>query len=76
MLVGPLACIPAMLLLPVLPATIADELARIITEHAALPLSGRAQLLLTRLRAAAAPHVPPQVLDDIVLFLNVAGYRS
>ena len=68
--------IPAVLLLPVLPATIADELARIITEHARLGLDADARLLLTRVRAAVAPHVAPPVLDDIVLFLNVARYRS
>ena len=35
-----------------------------------------AQVLLTRVRAAVAPHVPPPVLDDIVLFLNARRYRS
>lgn len=68
--------IPAVLLLPVLPAGIAEELTRIITDHARLRLGGDAELLLTRVRAAVAPHVPPPVLDDIVLFLNVARYRS
>jgi hypothetical protein len=68
----------AVLLLPVLPAGIMDELARIITAHVRLRrgADANAQVLLTRLRAAVAPHVPSQVLDDIVLFLNVARYRS
>jgi len=68
--------IPAVLLLPVLPAETADELARIVTAHAGLGPSGDARLLLTRVRAVVAPHVAPQVLDDIVLFLNVRRYRS
>jgi hypothetical protein len=70
--------IPAVLLLPVLPAGIMGELARIITTHIGQQQGGdaRVQVLLTRLREAVAPHVAPQVLDDIVLFLNVARYRS
>jgi len=31
--------------------------------------------LLSRLRKVIAPHVPPPVLDDIVLFLNESRYR-
>jgi hypothetical protein len=70
--------VPAVLLLPVLPAGITDELARIITTHIGRQqgADAGAQQLLTRVRAAVAPHVPPQVLDDIVLFLNAARYRS
>jgi hypothetical protein len=68
--------IPAVLLLPDLPAGLMDELARIIAEHARLRRSDAAQVLLARVRATVAPHVPPPVLDDIVLFLNVARYRS
>ena len=67
--------IPVVLLLPVLPAGTTDELARIVTAHAEFGRSGDPQVLLTRVRAAVAPHVAPQVLDDIVLFLN-ARYRS
>jgi hypothetical protein len=68
--------VPAVLLLPVLPVGLAGDLALIITEHARLGLSGDAQVLLTQIRQAVAPHVPPPVLDDIVLFLNAARYRS
>jgi hypothetical protein len=75
----------AVFLFPVLPAAIASELAEIISAHAKatgktpdpktlnIKLTRRgvdAEALLTRLRAAIAPHVPPQVLDDVVLFLN------
>ena len=67
-----------MLLLPVLPARITGELARIITTHIRQQQGADpgAQALLTRVRAAVMPHVAPQVLDDIVLFLNAARYRS
>jgi len=68
--------VPAVFLLPPLPSDITDELSRIITAHAGQRQSGDAQGLLARLRKAIAPHVPPQVLDDVVLFLNVAKYRS
>lgn len=68
-----LDCDPAVLGLP---AAIMDELAQVITKHAVEHLSDGAQVLLTSLRDVAAPHVPPQVLDDIVLFLNAASYRS
>ncbi len=70
--------VQAVLLLPVLPAGITDELARIITTHIGRQqgADANAQVLLTRVRAAVTPHVAPQVLDDIVLFLSVASYRT
>ena len=66
----------AVLLLPVLPAGITDELARILTTQDGLQSDDDVTALLTRVRAAVAPHVPPPVLDDVVLFLNVASYRT
>jgi hypothetical protein len=68
--------VPAVLLLPVLPASIVAGLAQIIATHANGAPGGDAQRLLSRLRAAIAPHVPPPVLDDVVLFLNAVSYRS
>jgi hypothetical protein len=68
--------VPAVLLLPVLPAGIAADLAQVITTHLDGRPGGDAQVLLTRLRAAITPHVAPQVLDDVVLFLNAQRYRG
>jgi hypothetical protein len=66
--------VPAVLLLPVLPASIAPDIAKAVT---ARPVTGRGEVqrLLTELREIIAPHVPPPVLDDIVLFLNESRYR-
>ena len=66
----------AVLLLPVLPAGTTSEVARILTAHIKQRAAGGPQALLTRLRTEIAPHVPPPVLDDVVLFLNAANYRS
>jgi hypothetical protein len=68
--------VPAVLLLPVLPGRIADDIARAVAEHAALRHGFDAQVLLRWLRAIIAPHVPPPVLDDIALFLNEGRYRD
>lgn len=68
--------VPAVLLLPVLPAGITADLARIISSHLSVRPGSDAQVLLTQLRDAISPHVPAQVLDDVVLFLNEARYRS
>ena len=68
--------VPAVLLLPGLPTRLATEIALIITGYANSGQRGGAQRLLTRLRAAIAPQVRPPVLDDVVLFLNAAEYRS
>jgi hypothetical protein len=62
--------VPAILLLPVLPAPIAREIAQTIVAHAARRGWRDARGLATRIRKVAAPHVPPQALDDIVLFLH------
>jgi hypothetical protein len=64
------------LLLPVLPAAIAADLARIVTAHVTSRHGGDVQVLLTRLRTAISPHVPPPALDDVALFLNEARYRT
>jgi len=62
--------------LPILPDSIADEIARAVAGHASRHPGGHEPTaLLTRLRAIIAPHVPPPVLDDIVLFLNEARHR-
>jgi hypothetical protein len=67
--------VPAILLLPVLPASLVPEVARAITaQRVAREGRGDAQRLLARLRKVIAPHVPPQVLDDIVLFLDQGRY--
>jgi hypothetical protein len=67
---------PAVLVLPILPDSIADEIARAVAGHASQHPGGHEPTaLLTRLRAIIAPHVPPPVLDDIVLFLNEARHR-
>jgi hypothetical protein len=66
--------VPAVLLLPAVPASIAEEIARTVNT-AATARRGDAQRLLARLRDMIAPHVPPQALDDIVLFLNEKMYR-
>jgi hypothetical protein len=67
---------PAVLVLPVLPDSIADEIAQAVAAHAARHEGGRqAGALLARLREIIAPHVPPPALDDIVLFLNEARQR-
>ena len=62
--------VPAILLIPVLPAQIARGIAQAIIAHAARRRGRDARGLATRLRKLVAPHVPPQVLDDIVLFLH------
>jgi hypothetical protein len=68
--------VPAVLVLPVLPDSIADEIARAVAAHAGRYEGGhQADALLTRLRAIITPQVPPPVLDDIVLFLNEARGR-
>lgn len=66
----------AVLLLPAVPAAVAGDLAQIITRHARSRRPADVQALLTRLRAVITPHVPGQVLDDVVLFLNEGWYRS
>jgi hypothetical protein len=66
----------AVLLLPVLPAGTTAEVARILTAHIEQRAADGPQVLLTRLRTAIASHVPPPVLDDVVLFLNAANDRS
>jgi hypothetical protein len=68
--------VPAVLLLPALPAGTAHEAARVICAHAGNRRGADAQVLLPRLRAVIAPHVPPPVLDDIALFLNESRYRQ
>jgi hypothetical protein len=67
--------VSVVILLPVLPAAVVEDLAQVISEHAGRWGDTAAQLLLTRLRQVIAPHVPPPVLDDVVLFLNAAEYR-
>jgi hypothetical protein len=67
--------VPAVLLLPILPAGLTEEISRTITRHVTLTRGQDAQRLLTKLRKLITPHVPPQVLDDIVLFLNEGRYR-
>ena len=66
----------AVLLLPVLPAGTTAEIARILTAHIEQRAADGPHALLTRLRTEIAPHVPPPVLDDVVLFLNAANDRS
>jgi hypothetical protein len=66
----------AVLVLPVLPAGTTAEVARILTAYIEYPPADGPQVLLTRLRSEIAPHVPPSVLDDVVLFLNAANHRS
>jgi hypothetical protein len=66
----------AVLLLPLLPASTTAEVARILTAHFEQRAADGPQALLTRLRTAIAPNVPPPVLDDVVLFLNAANDRS
>ena len=68
--------VPAVLLLPVLPASIARDLSSVITAHASSPHPRDFQRLLTKVRAVIAPRVAPQVLDDIALFLNEQWYRK
>jgi hypothetical protein len=68
--------VPAVLLLPVLPASIAQDISSVITRHANSRRPADFQRLLTRVRAVIAPRVAPQVLDDIALFLNEQYYRS
>jgi hypothetical protein len=68
---------PAVLVLPILPDSIADEIAQAVAGHASRRPGGhKAAALLTRLRAIITPHVPPPVLDDVVLFLNENRYRD
>jgi hypothetical protein len=67
--------VPAVLLLPEVPAGIAGDIARAVNTYPTVA-QGDAQRLLVRLRTIIAPHVPPQVLDDIVLFLNERMYRQ
>lgn len=67
--------VPAVLLLPVLPDTIATQVAEIVTGHLKGRLDRSPQFLLTRLRGVIAPHVAPPVLDDVVLFLHADRYR-
>ena len=65
--------IPAVLILPVLPARLAREVARLVTAFAdAADRSGQdvRATLLRPLRAAITHHVEPAVLDDIILLLN------
>jgi hypothetical protein len=66
----------AVLLLPVLPAGITAEVARILAAHIQPRVADGPQALLTKLRTEIAPHIPPAVLDDVVLFLNVPNDRS
>jgi hypothetical protein len=47
-----------------------------ITSYVRSRQGGDARAVLTSVREAIAPHVPAQVLDDIVLFLNAARYQS
>jgi hypothetical protein len=61
---------------PALPDVSAVQLTEIIAAHMRYRQGADAQVLLTRLRKAIAPHVPPPVLDDVVLFLNETRYRS
>jgi hypothetical protein len=68
--------IPAVLLLPALPAGPAYQVAQAITRDSWGGRSGDARDLLSRLRKIVKPHVPPPVLDDIVLFLNESMYRQ
>jgi len=65
---------PAVLLLPVVPAVAVAPIAELITTA---PVAGRGdvQRLVTALRKTIEPHVPPQVLDDVVLFLNEERFR-
>jgi hypothetical protein len=67
--------VPAVLLLPVLPASIAQDISSLITRHANARRPADFQRLLTRVRAVIAPRVAPQVLDDIALFLSEQYYR-
>ena len=67
--------VPAVLLLPILPANTQDALSDLITAPARQAHPSNAQVLLRQLRKAIAPHVPPQVLDDVVLFLNESVYH-
>jgi hypothetical protein len=65
--------VPAVLILPELPASLAREVARTVTAFAAAPgLSGNdvQATLLRPLRTVLMRHVEPTVLDDIILFLN------
>jgi hypothetical protein len=62
--------IPAVILLPVVPGSIAVELAQVIIAHAKDQRGVDPLTLLRQLRAAITPHVPPQVLDDVILILN------
>jgi hypothetical protein len=61
---------PAVLLLPVLPAVLARRVARTVIAHASSRHRDDPRPLLLRLRGLIAPHVAPEVLDDVILFMN------
>ena len=67
--------VPAVFLLPALPADTTAEVARLITAHARGLPGQDAQVLLTGLRKTIE-QVTPRSLDDVVLFLSRARYRS
>ena len=65
--------VPAVLVLPALPARIAREVALIVTSYADTPGRSAEDVqvdLLRPLRAAITRQVEPAVLDDVILFLN------
>ncbi|MGH3170329.1 MAG: hypothetical protein ACRDN0_31155, partial [Trebonia sp.] len=79
---------PVVLIVPAIPAALADDVARVIKQHAAKGASIGYTLVKTirrrqrkeflpdpralrkKLRKILAPHVPPALLDDLVLFVN------
>jgi hypothetical protein len=68
--------VPAVIVLPALPASLAREVARIVTAAAdapGWPAQDVRVTLLRPLRTAIAPQVEPGVLEHIIVFLN-AGY--
>jgi len=65
--------VPAVLVLPVLPARHASEVAQAVAAFAnapGLPGEGVRAALLRPVRAAVARQAGPAVLDEIILFLN------
>jgi hypothetical protein len=69
----------AVLLLPTLPATLTRDVFRAVLAYANAPLDNPLRtadvrrLLLRPLRGLLAPYVQPEVLDNIILFLNSEG---
>jgi hypothetical protein len=68
--------VPAVLLLPVLPASIAQVISETVMKHARQGQALDFQRLLSNIRKVIMPHVHPQVLDDVVLFLNERFQRN